>query len=894
MTHLDLFDLLRDVERPAQYLGNEVNVTRKAFDAQKLRVCLVFPDKYEIGMSYMGQKILHEILNSIDGVVAERCFAPGLDLEKKLREKNVPLFSLESKTPLSEFDVIGISVPYELTYTNMLNIIDLGGIPLWQKDRAENHPLIITGGTGSFNPEPYADFVDAVGVGDGEEMIVDIALKMLAWKARHRIDRISQNHVSGSRAEILNELSTIEGLYVPSFFVPSCNDDGTLREVKALKKGYVGIKKRIVANLNDQPYPTKLLIPNIGLVHDRIGIEIQRGCTRMCRFCQAGYVERPHRERSPEKVLEIADKSYNQTGIDEISLLSLSAGDYKTIVPTLKELNRRYADKKVSISVPATRTETLTPELIEQVKKVRRTGFTIAPEAGSERMRRVINKGNKVEDLLQACRNAFSAGYELIKFYYLCGLPFERDEDLIGMAKEARQALDIGLHHTRRAHINVSVSSLVPKPFTPFQWVQQATREENRHKLELVKYNLGDKRLKFKCHDENMNRIEGLFSRGDRRLSRVLYQAFANGCRFDEWREHLRHDLWEKTFAETGVDLDFYLHRERGKDEVLPWDHLFIQMRKEWLWQEFEAARNAAFVADCSVDKCAQFCGVCDFKAIKNKSYVVSDQEMAARKGHREWYGRFGKITPPEPALTPSLSLEGEGDVKGKRVGADILQKLRAKFLKQREAALFGHLELMSALKRAILRAGVDVAYSEGFHPQMRLSMGFALPLGMESVCEYFDLVVREWVEPEKFRETLNAALPDGLFVTELEWIDLHAPSIYSQTRSVSYEVMLKGQNRGELLSALSRAIVDFAAGREFNYTRIAREHQVRRPNRVFNLNRLVSFETPSAEGVVRFSTRIEGEATVRPLEVVAALAGCESEDLLGSLVKKTGTSFTD
>lgn len=886
-----LLDLLKSVERPAQYLGNEVNVIRKDFAAQKLRVCLVFPDKYEIGMSYMGQKILYEILNGMEGVVAERCFAPGMDLEKTLREKKLPLFSLESKTPLSEFDVIGISVPYELTYTNMLNIIELGGIPLWQKDRGEQNPLIITGGTGAFNPEPYADFVDVVGIGDGEEMIVDIALKIMEWKARHGMDRLSQNRVSGSRAEILNELSSIEGIYIPSFFAPSYNDDGTLREVKALKEGYVGIKKRIVASLNDQVYPTKLLIPNIGLVHDRIGIEIQRGCTRMCRFCQAGYIERPHRERSPEKVLEIADQSYHQTGIDEISLLSLSAGDYKTIVPTLKELNRRYADKKVSISVPATRTETLTPELIEQVKKVRRTGFTIAPEAGSERMRRVINKGNKVEDLLQACRNAFAAGYELIKFYYLCGLPFERDEDLTGMAREARQALDIGLQHTRRAHINVSVSSLVPKPFTPFQWVPQATRAENRYKLDLVKHNLGDKRLKFKCHDDNMSQIEGLFARGDRRLSQVLHQAFVNGCRFDEWREHLCYDLWEKTFAETSVDLNFYLHRERGKDEVLPWDHLFIQMRKEWLWQEYEAARNAAFVADCSVDKCAQFCGVCDFKTIKNKSYVIDERDIAAKKGNREWYGRFGNHG--HHTLTPTLSLEGEGASRARRVGTGILQKLRAKFVKEREAALFGHLELMSALKRAILRSGAEVAYSEGFHPQMRLSMGFALPLGMESVCEYFDLVLREWVDLDSFREKLNVALPDGLSVTEIEWIDLQAPSIYSQTKSVSYEVVLRGQDQTELLSGLSQAISDFTAGKEFSYTRVAREHQTRKPERIFRLNRLINFTAPFAENVLRFSTRIEAEATVKPLEVVAALAGCTLESLSGSLVKKTGASFS-
>lgn len=894
MTHLELMDLLRTVERPAQYLGNEVNVTRKDFTSQKLRVCLVFPDKYEIGMSYMGQKILYDILNDMDGVVAERCFAPGLDLEKSLRDNHVPLFSLESKTPLSEFDIIGISVPYELTFTNLLNILDLGGIPVWQKDRQAHHPLVITGGTGSFNPEPYADFVDAVGIGDGEEMIVDIARAVMAWKAGHGIDCISKNQDNAARPAILNQLAQIEGIYIPSFFNPVYNDEGTLREITPLKSNYTGVKKRIVADLNSQPYPTNLLLPNIQLVHDRIGIEIQRGCTRMCRFCQAGYIERPHRERSPERVLEIADQSYAKTGINEISLLSLSAGDYKTIVPTLKELNRRYADKNVSISVPATRTETLTPELIEQVKKVRKTGFTIAPEAGSERMRRVINKGNKVEDLMRACRNAFSAGYELIKFYYLCGLPFEQDEDLLGMAKEANQALSIGLEYSRRVHLNVSVSSLVPKPFTPFQWVAQPSIQENRRKLSLVRQNLDDKRLKFKFHDERMSLIEGLFARGDRRLSKVLYQAFLNGCRFDEWREHLRFDLWEKTFAETKVDLDYYIHRERNKDEILPWDHLFVQMRKEWLWNEYEAARNAAYVADCSVDKCAQFCGVCDFKTIKNKSYVIDEREVAVKKGNRDWYGRFGEVQKQtvESALVArggGWSVAGGLDVPvstGFKL-APVIKKLRARFLKREESALFGHLELMSTLKRAILRTGVEPTYSEGFHPQMRLSMGGALPLGMESDCEYFDLIVRGTCELEEFKNRLNSALPMGLKVAEVSWIDLHAPSIYSQMRSVFYEVSLSHSPEG-VEGQLNLSLNDLNQGKEFAVTR----RSAGKKERVFSLNQLVKFEGEMQAGRLRFATRLEGEAQIRPTEVVAALAGIPVEELGPMRIRKVSVEF--
>ena len=548
----------------------------------------------------------------------------------------------------------------------------------------------------------------------------------------------------------------------------------------------------------------------------------------------------------------------------------------------LKELNRRYAGKKVSISVPATRTETLTPELIEQVKQVRKTGFTIAPEAGSERMRRVINKGNKVEDLLQACRNAFGAGYELIKFYYLCGLPFERDEDLVGVADETYQALKIGLEHTKRVHINVSVSSLVPKPFTPFQWVAQPTREENRRKLNLVKHNLSDKRLKFKCHDERMSLVEGLFARGDRRLSQVLHAAFRNGCRFDEWSEHLRYDLWEKTFTETSVDLDFYVHRERSRDEVLPWDHLFIQMRKEWLWNEFEAARNAAFVEDCSVGKCVQFCGVCDFKSIKNKSYVVDEREIAAKKGNREWYGRFsGEVHPESPKV-----------VKNQIVSGGLSKKLRATFVKKDMAALMGHLELMNVLKRAILRTGADVAYSEGFHPQMKLSMGGALPLGMESECEQFDLVVRGALELEDFCQRLNVALPDGLRVIGSGWIDLHAPSIYSRLKSMMYEVEFSGSARTGVLPALERGIADFVAGRDFVYTRSNSRQDMHKPERVFSLNRLVRIDpVPQGDGV-RFTTLVEQSATVKPVEVLAALSGHGPETFSGVRIKKVAVEF--
>lgn len=894
-----LHRLLRDVEKPSQYLGNEVNAIHKDFAAQKLRVALVFPDAYEIGMSHMGLKILYDILNNIEGVVAERCFAPGRGFENALRANAMALYGLESKTPLSEFDVIAITLPYELTYTNLVNILDLAGIPVWQKERGENHPVVLAGGTGAYNPEPVADFLDAVAIGDGEEIILEFVSKMLGWKKRHGIDRLRQNAKDGSRAEILDELKTLEGMYVPSFFAPSYNDDGTLAAMNPLKPDYASVKKRVVNDLNAQPYPTKLVLPNIKLVHDRIGIEIQRGCTRMCRFCQAGYIDRPTRQRSPERVLEIADKSYEETGISEISLLSLSAGDYQTIVPTMKALNARYAGKNVAISVPATRTETLTPELIAEVKKVRKTGFTIAPEAGSERMRRVINKGNKTEDLMRACHNAFSAGYRLIKFYYLCGIPFEHDEDLIGMADEADQALRIGFKFTGQAEINMSVSTLVPKPFTPFQWDPQITIEETKRRHALIKRHIRDKRVRFKYHEPEMSFLEGVFSRGDRRLSKAVYRAFENGCRFDEWQEHFDFAKWQKTFEETGIDTAFYVHRLRDQNEVMPWDHLFSQMLKTWLWDERENARIEAYQADCSLEKCASFCGACDFKTVKNRIYVIDEKPLAAKKGNREWYGRFGQkgptpfSDPSHDQSQPPQELKAENP-EPQAVLPKERFKLRVSFAKMGLAALIGHSELLNHLRRAILRTGAPVAYSEGFHPQMKISMGYALPLGMESESESFDLALTKAIDPEKFIVSLNAALPQGISAQNADYIDFKSPSLYSLTQAVSYRVELPKALVSDRAEVLKANLERLKSGKDLIFVRA--HHDRSKPERSFDVSRLVQVsKTPYADDpVLEFTAACDPEGSIKPSEVVMALTGLTGGESNTFLVKKVGVRYRD
>lgn len=785
-----IFEVLKRVEKPGRYLGNEVNAQVKDMAEVDLKIALVMPETYEIAQSNLGLQILYEVANRIPGVAAERVYAPWVDLEKVLREEKVPLFSLESKIPLSEFDLIGISLPYELSYTNILTMFDLAGIPFWAKDRAEGFPLVIGGGNQSFNPEPVADFFDGFVVGDGEEALVEIIGKLREWKK-----------APGPKKDLLRDLSSLRGFYVPSFFEIDYQEDQTIAAIRPLRPDYAGVQKAIVKDLDQAAFPVAPVVPAIKTVHDRLAVEVQRGCVRSCRFCQAGYIYRPERQRSPEKVLELIEEAMENTGSEEISLLSLSVGDYGCLVPLVRELSDRYAERKVSISLPATRTDTFSPEVIQEVKRVRKTGFTIAPEAGTPRLRRVINKGNSREDLYKTVENIFSEEWQLIKFYYMCGLPFETEEDLAGIIEEGHGALEIGRKYSRRVQINLNVSPHVPKPFTPFQWEAQDSVAETKRKIYFMKDRVRDRGLHFKYHDPEQSYLEGVFARGDRRLARAIVRAWELGARFDGWDEFFNLEVWQRAFQETSIDPDFYVTRERAKEEVLPWDHLFIDLKKEFLWQERERSRAEAFTHDCSTDKCT-VCGVCDYKQILDVNYKISPEKGTTLR----FTTRGRKLSELDaPAAQPwrgkkSLSAGGIPSENGlnalteeKREGPQVsLPKsfsiYRCRFTKTGEAAFLSHLEIMGVLKRALARSRVNLRFSEGFHPQPKLALGQPTPTGVESLSEYFDIEISGEIAGD-FVAQMNHTLPRGLEVLSCQKLTPGTPSISASMVGVVWRV---------------------------------------------------------------------------------------------------------
>ena len=740
--HNEIIKYLKQVEKPYRYIGGETGVCKKDWNSATARICLAFPDVYEIGMSNTGLSILYNMVNKSENMLAERVFTPCLDVEDLLKTKNISLYSLESYHPIKDFDVLGITLPYELSYTNLLTILSLSGIPFRASERGESYPLVIGGGPCAFNPEPIADFFDVIVLGDGEKVLIDIM---------NVVSQVKQSN--GSKQDVFDRIEKFDGVYIPAL--------GNSKK----------IKKAFIEDLEKTFYPEAPIVP-YAAAHYRSGVEVARGCMRGCRFCQAGYIYRPTRYRSVERSLELAEKNIQNTGHEDFTFLSLSISDYPYLENILSGINCKFQDQYLNLQFPSLRAESLSSSILQFANKSKGGSFTLAPEAGTERMRDIINKGNTDEDLFISVEKIFSLGWHKLKLYFMIGLPEETEEDLEGIVTIAKKCLNIGRRYNHNVEISVSISTFVPKSHTPFQWEEQISIEEIRKKQGFLKNKLKGRGITYKWHSPEMSFLEGVFARGGRELSFVIEKAHSFGCRFDAWDDYCDILKWNKAFSSCDIDPQQYL-RKREYEEALPWDHLFVDLKKDFLIEEHKKSISRVLTPMCSSKKCCG-CGVCT----KTKNLRPLTKKV---KEGRKYVVRCAYIVNSENQTTHD---ELSSPSNGKE-----LFRYRIKYSKLETAIFLGHLELINGLKLGFRRSGLKLRYSSGFHPRPKLSFGKALSVGIGSRCEYCDVELIEDINVSEIKNKLQGSFPCGINIVDIVKQDSPDLSIDDSIDSMTYEV---------------------------------------------------------------------------------------------------------